>query len=76
MEGLALFVWLAVAVGTFAGSAGEHRGSTPEGGFPAVPVPAGNSLGEARANLGKQLLLDTQLAGTLGPSCADCLGRP
>jgi len=75
MEGLALFVWLALAVGTFAGAASERRGPRPDDGFPAVPVPAGNSLSEARQPLGKGLFPDPQIARPQEPACTDCSGR-
>ena len=70
MERLVLSVWLTVVAGTFAGGADRIQAAAPNG-FPTLPVPAGNMLTEARADLRSRLFFDKPLAGT-GNACATC----
>ena len=72
MERLALGLWMALTVVTLAGYVGaDHRVAAPHG-FPAVPVPAGNLITEARGNLGRRLPYDEQLSPTNDISCSSC----
>ena len=72
MERLALSLWVALTVSTLAGCAdAEFRVPVPEG-FPALPVPAGNSLSEARVELGRRLFYDKQLSRTKEIACGNC----
>jgi cytochrome c peroxidase len=71
LEKLALAVWVCLLVGASAG-AGNHQRATVFEGFPTIPVPAGNTLAEARMNLGKGILHDSHTSGTNQPACSTC----
>ena len=71
MEKLALAVWVGLLVGTSAGVANHQRATVFEG-YPSLPVPAGNTLAEARMNLGKGILQDSRASATNQPSCSIC----
>jgi hypothetical protein len=71
MEKLALVVWVALLVGASAGVANHQRATVFEG-YPTVPVPAGNTLAEARTNLGKGILHDSRASSTNQPTCSAC----
>jgi cytochrome c peroxidase len=71
LEKLALAVWVALLVGASTGVA-NHLRSTMFEGYPAVPVPAGNTLAEARSNLGKDIFEDRRAPSTNEPACSTC----
>jgi cytochrome c peroxidase len=71
MEKLALVVWVALLVGASAGAANDQPATVFEG-YPTVPVPAGNTLSEARMNLGKGILHDIRASATNQPACSAC----
>lgn len=71
MEKLVLSVWLTVVAGSLASCADDYHVAVPPG-FPALPVPAGNMLTEARVELGKRLFYDKQVSRTGEVACASC----
>jgi cytochrome c peroxidase len=74
MERLALVVWIALTAATLVACDDDRSDplvAVPDG-FPALPVPAGNSLNEARVSLGKRLFYDEQLSRTREISCNSC----
>ena len=71
MEKLVLSVWLTVVAGSLASCADDYQVAVPPG-FPALPVPAGNMLTEARVELGKRLFYDKQVSRTGEVACASC----
>lgn len=71
MEKLALAVWVSLLVGTSAGIA-NHQRVTVFDGFPALPVPAGNTLTEAQESLRKGLAYDRRASSTHQIPCSDC----
>jgi hypothetical protein len=72
MERLVLSVWMALAVATLAGAANaaDQPMATPR--FPKLPVPAGDSLTEAKAELGRRLLYEKQVPPRHRPGCSRC----
>ena len=71
MERLALSLWIALTAVTLAGSHGRDEVSAPRS-FPKLPVPAGNSITEAKGNLARRLFHDKQLSPANDTSCGDC----
>ena len=69
MERLALSVWIALAVVTLAGTANADDHSMATSRFPKLPVPAGDSLTEAKAELGRRLLYEKQVSPRHPPGC-------
>jgi cytochrome c peroxidase len=51
---------------------GGPGGPPPQSPLPPVPVPAGNPITTAKANLGKALFWDEQLSSTRTTSCGTC----
>ena len=72
MERLALSLWIALAVVTLAGSvnADDQPIATPR--FPKLPVPAGDSVTQSKAELGRRLLYENQVSARLVPGCSGC----
>lgn len=68
MEKLALSVWLALLFGT---GVANHQPTSVFEGFPALPVPAGNTLTEAQEEPRKGLVYDRR-ASSAPPSCSNC----
>jgi len=77
MERLALSLWFVLTTAVLAGCADGRNVAPLSSGFPALPVPAGNTLTEARVNVDQRLFYDKQVSRTHGVSCSDCQGpRP
>jgi len=72
MERLALSLWVVLTVGTLASCGDADYQVAVPAGFPELLVPAGNSLTEARVNLGKRLFYDKQLSRTQEIACSSC----
>jgi cytochrome c peroxidase len=72
MERLALSLWIALTAGILAGCTNESPQVDLPAGFPTLPVPAGNSLTDARVSLGKRLFYDKQVSRTSEISCSSC----
>ena len=53
-------------------AAGQHTLAAAQPPFPPVPVPAGNPITAAKANLGKVLYWDEQLSSTKTIACGTC----
>lgn len=72
MERLVLGLWIALAGVTLAGYVRTDERVPAPLSFPKVPPPAGNLISEARANLGRRLSYDEQLAPPNDISCGSC----
>ena len=72
MERLALAIWLTLTAAMLAGCSDERHVAPLPDGFPALPVPAGNTLTDARVNIGKRLFYDRQVARKREVSCSSC----